>query len=311
MKLNKIIVPGLLLALVVFFSACAGPAKKPPEFKEEPAVTLYINETGEKKKIKLEEYLAGVVAGEMEPNWPENALAAQAIVARTFTMDSIKSGKVKKLHGTDVSTSVEEFQAYNPSLINEQVKKAVQKTRGEVIMYKDEYAKGWFSACCGGKTAGAREGLNWTESKTPYLKPGIKDGCLEVTTAENKNWQTVIPVSEVREAIKRRIGRDPGNITSAEIVERGPSGRAIKVKLGNITVSGPELRLSLGSEKMRSTLIKKISVEGNNLVINGSGFGHGVGLCQWGAYKMAKEGRSPEDIIKFYYKNVTIEKLWK
>ncbi|MBM7855977.1 stage II sporulation protein D [Desulfohalotomaculum tongense] len=309
-RLLKITLAVALLAVI--FSACVKPEKKPGQVVGgEPTITLYVNETGEKKKIKLEEYLAGVVVAEMEPTWPQNALAAQAILARTFTMENIESGRVKKIHGTDVSTDVEESQAYDPSRINERVKKAINDTRGQVIKYKGRYVKGWFSACCGGVTAGAEEGLDWKKTKTPYIKAGLKDGCMEITNDENRDWWVQFPISTVRQAVKNKTGQDPGDITGVEIVKRGPSGRAEEIKLGRITISGPALRLALGSEKMRSTLIKEIKVKGDNLVINGNGFGHGVGLCQWGAYKMAQEGKSPEEIIKFYYQNVTIDKLWK
>lgn len=313
-KFSFLMLTAIGIIILTLLTSCAGEKKPAPDRTqpgEEPTITLFVKETGEKKEIKLEEYLMGVVAAEMEPTWPENALAAQAILARTFTMENIESGKIKKLHGTDASTDVEEFQAYDPSRINDRVRRAVESTCGEVIKYNGEYVKGWFSACCGGKTANAVEGLNWTKTKTPYVQSGIEDGCLSITTPENRNWVAKIPLEQVRAAVKQAAGVDPGNITSVQIVEKGPSGRATKIKLGEATVSGPALRLAVGSELMRSTLIKDIRVEDGNLVITGDGFGHGVGLCQWGANKLATENKSPEEIIKFYYQDVTIEKLWK
>jgi stage II sporulation protein D len=312
-KVLKIVI--LVAFAFALLTACAGNQdKKPeqkPEINEEPIISLYINETGEKKQIKLEEYLVGVVAAEMEPTWPENALAAQAILARTFTMENIASGRVKELHGTDASTSVEEFQAYNPSRINDNVRRAVQSTRGQVIKYNGEYVKGWFAACCGGVTAGAVEGLDWRKTKTPYIKAGLQDGCLDITTPENKHWVANIPLNKVREAVQQTAGQDPGNITSVDIVERGPSGRVQKVKVGSVQLSGPGFRLAVGSELMRSTLVEEMRVEGNNLVVTGRGFGHGVGMCQWGANKMATEGKSAEEIVKFYYQGVTVDKIWQ
>ncbi|MEG6617179.1 SpoIID/LytB domain-containing protein [Peptococcaceae bacterium 1198_IL3148] len=311
-KTLKLLLP-VVIALAVL-TACGGNEEKKPEqqeFKGEPTISLFINDTGEKKQIKLEEYLVGVVAAEMEPTWPENALAAQAILARTFTMENIASGRVKKLHGADASTSVEEFQAYDPSRINDNVRKAVESTRGQVIKYNGDYVKGWFAACCGGVTANAVEGLDWRKTQTPYIKAGLQDGCLEVTTPENKKWVATIPLDQVRAAVQKTVGQDPGNITTVEVAQWGPSGRAQQIKVGNVQLSGPGFRLAVGSEVMRSTLIKDIRVEGNNLVITGQGFGHGVGMCQWGANKMATEGKSPEEIVKFYYQDVTIDKLWQ
>jgi len=281
------------------------------KYKSEPTISLFDNKTGEKKNIKLEEYLAGVVAAEMEPAWPVNALAAQAIIARTFTMENIESGRVKKIHGTDASTSVEEFQAYDPSRINDNVRKAVEMTRGEVALHNGQFIKGWFAACDGGISSSAKEGLAYTKTPTPYVKAGVKDNCLSITTEENKSWRTEIPLDKVRAAVKQISGTDPGAISAAEITKKGPSGRAEKIKLGNAEVGGPALRLALGSEQVRSMLIENPSVQGGKLVIAGRGFGHGVGMCQWGAHLLAKNGKAPEDIIKFYFKDIEVTKLWK
>ncbi|MGB9847512.1 MAG: stage II sporulation protein SpoIID, partial [Desulfotomaculales bacterium] len=128
---------------------------------------------------------------------------------------------------------------------------------------------------------------------------------------ENRAWETRVPLEQVRAAVQKVTGQDPGEITSARIVEYGPSGRAQKLQLGKVTVSAPALRLALGSEWVRSTFFTSVSIEGGRLVLKGKGFGHGVGMCQWGAKKLAEQGRSPEDIVKFYYQGIEIQKLWK
>lgn len=303
----------ILLAACLLTAGCAkrpAPAPK-PALQEEPTISLYDNKTGEKKNIKIEEYIQGVVAAEMDTKWPVNALAAQAILARTFTMENIKAGRVRQLHGTDASTSVEEFQAYEPSKINDNVRQAVERTRGEVITHGDGFIHAWFSACDGGISATAEEGLAYTREPTPYVKGGVQDGCLSITEPQNRAWEARIPAEQVRAAVKKITGQDPGPLTSASIVKKGPSGRAEQIKIGNATVGGPALRLALGSEKMRSTLLSEIRVEGGQLVFRGKGFGHGVGMCQWGARLMAEQGKSPEDIINFYFKDIKIERQWK
>ena len=312
---KKMFLTVIAIILTVFLiSSCArGPQKSPgiDKYELEPTISLFDNKTGEKKNIKLEEYLSGVVAAEMESAWPVNALAAQAIIARTFTMENIESGRVKKIHGTDASTSVEEFQAYDPSRINDNVRKAVEMTRGEVALHNGRFIKGWFAACDGGISASAKEGLAYTKTPTPYVKAGVKDNCLSITTEENKSWRTEIPLDKVRAAVKQVSGTDPGAISAAEITQKGPSGRAEKIKLGNAEVGGPALRLALGSEQVRSLLIENPSVQGGQLVIAGRGFGHGVGMCQWGAHLLARDGKAPEDIVKFYFKDIEITKLWE
>ncbi|SHI77154.1 SpoIID/LytB domain-containing protein [Desulfofundulus thermosubterraneus] len=309
---TRAVIVTTLIGLLIAGCTRAAPRKPvPPAPGREPTISLYVNETGERKNIKLEDYVAGVVAAEMEPTWPVNALAAQAILARTFTMENIKAGRVKKLHGTDASTSPQEFQAYDPSRINDNVRQAVARTRGEVAMYRGDYIKAWFNACDGGVTASAAEGLAYTKTPTPYVRAGVRDNCLSITTPENRHWERRIPLEQVRAAVTKITGRDPGPITSVRIVRRGPSGRAEQLQVGKATVSGPALRLALGSEWVRSMLLTSARVEGNALVLTGKGFGHGVGMCQWGARLLAQKGRSPEDIVRFYFKDIEIRKLWQ
>ncbi|AEF93009.1 SpoIID/LytB domain protein [Desulfotomaculum nigrificans CO-1-SRB] len=307
----------LMVVLVIVAAGCAkGPAKKPETghrvYKSEPTISLYENETGQKKQIKLEEYVASVVAAEMEPTWPVNALAAQAILARTFTMENIESGRVRNLHGTDVSTSVEESQAYDPSRVNANVRKAVQMTRGQVITYNGKYIKAWFSASNGGKTASATEGLAYYKTPTPYIRANVDDPLsIRNTTPEIKQWTATIPGAKVREAVKSIAGRDPGPLTSAGIAKKGPSGRTEQLRINNTVVGGPAFRLAAGSTDVRSMFLTNVMVQGGNLVLTGKGYGHGVGMSQWGARNMALQGKSPQDIIRFYFKDIKIEKLYK
>ncbi|MCF8010107.1 MAG: SpoIID/LytB domain-containing protein [Clostridiales bacterium] len=298
------------VSIIYFIFGCAAKPQKKPEGapEKEPSLTLYMSEKGQEKTMKVEEYIQGVVAGEMEADWPVNALAAQAILARTYTMKNIDDGR--KQHGADASTNEKEFQAYNESKINSKVKEAVKKTRGKVVTYKGEYTEGWFSACCGGVTAAASEGLTEDKESSGYLKPKVKDDCLEITTSENKHWKSEIPLTKLHKILKDHTGQDPGDIDSASIAEKGPSGRTVKVKLGDKVFKAIDLRAAIGPSKMRSTLLDTFTKKGDKLQIEGKGYGHGVGMCQWGAKKMAQEGKSPEEIIKFYYENIDIIKLW-
>lgn len=310
----------LLFIITVGITSIGCPARKPfggedvkqrpQEYEEEPTISLFINETGEKKQVKLEEYLEGVVAAEMDPKWPDEALAAQAILARTFTLKKIKDGGVKA-HGTDASTSVEEFQAYDPTKINDKVKKAVKASRGKVLVHNGKYINAWFFADGGGQTSvSAVEGLAYEKEKAPYIK-SVKDPGFEITVPENKSWSAKFPLDQVKKAIMDTVGKDPGAITSASIAKKGPSGRATKVMINDIELGAPALRLALGSEKMRSTLIDSFAINNGMLVITGKGFGHGVGMSQWGARALAEQGKSPEEIVKYWFKDVQLKQLWK
>lgn len=312
-KKNAGLLWGSLLLCFLMWSSSCGPEKRPlePQGGREPLISLYLTETGETKQIMLEEYLKGVVAAEMTPTWPQNALAAQAILARTFTLERIKEEGGVPARGTDASTAVEEFQAYDPTKINEAVREAVEQTRGEVVKHQGEYIKAWFFAEGGGLTAAsAEEGLAYTKKPSPYIH-SVSDPGVAITTEENKSWQVSFPLNKVRQSVQEVVGQDPGPLTKAVIVRRGPSGRVLTFKFNEVTLSAPALRLALGSEKMRSTLLTSFVIEGNNLVIKGKGFGHGVGLSQWGAKALAEQGKSAEEIIQYFFKDVEIVKEWE
>ncbi len=307
----------VVLALLIAGISCSNAAKKPErnqelynKYKEEPTISLYVQETGEVKEIKMEEYLKGVVAAEMEPTWHQNALAAQAILARTFTLKKIEEGGVEN-RDVDASTNEEEFQAYNTSQINEKIKKAVDMTKGEVVTYKGKLINGWFHADGGGKTAAsAMEGLNYKKEETPYIK-SVNDPGAKITKEENKSWTFKIPLTEVREKINQRTGKDPGVVQDVKILSKGPSGRIKEVQINNTTFSGPDLRLALGKSEMRSTLVEEMIASDGNLVVKGKGYGHGVGMSQWGAKKLADDNKTPEEIVSYFFENVKVEKIWE
>lgn len=296
-----------ILLLSQLFAGCRAPARKPAA--QEPIISLYVNQSGEVKRMKIEDYLPGVVAAEMDPTWPLNALAAQAILARTFTMKKIQEGGVKA-HGTDASTSVEEFQAYDPTKINDNVRRAVEMTRGEVVKYNGNYINAWFYASGGSRTASsAIEGLNFRSEPAPYIQ-SVPDPGMAITTAENKSWTASFSNAELAAAVRKITGQDPGPITSVRVAARGPSGRATQLRIGRVTVDVPALRLALGNDRLRSTLITGITTSGGRVTFKGEGYGHGVGMSQWGARALAQQGKSPQDIIKYFFKDIQLVKAW-
>lgn len=276
---------------------------------QEPELRVFIAERNQTRTMKMEEYLMGVVAAEMEPTWPQEALAAQGIIARSFTLQKIAENGGVPARNAHASTDIKEFQAYDASRINDNVRKAVESTRGEVAVYEGQFIRGWFHAYAGPRTASAREGLEFRGPNPPYIK--IVDSPAEdVIPAEERDWQASFPLARVRNAVRQIADRDPGAITSVEIAQKGPSGRVTLFRFNDVEVSGPQLRLTLGSTVMRSTFVENVRIEGGSLVMRGSGFGHGVGMCQWGARGLAEDGKSPEEIVQFYYRNVDIVKLW-
>ena len=322
-------VVAVLLLFAVLMSSCQGDVQQPPQppatpgelevpdvppeidtgERQEPVISVYIAEEDRIEEMPMETYIRGVVAGEMEPTWPMEALAAQAIIARTFTLQKIEETGGVPQRGAHASTDIEEFQAYSKEDITDAVEQAVETTRGQVLCHDGALIRSWFSAYAGPKTALADEGLDFEGGNPPYIQIVDSPG-QEIIPEEEGDWSESFPLDRVREAVQDLTGEDPGSIETVEIAERGPSGRAVTLTINGQEVSAPDLRLALGSTEMRSTFLEELSMEGDSVQMAGTGFGHGVGLCQWGARAMAENGSSPGEIVNYFYKNVDLVTLW-
>ncbi|MDO9536061.1 MAG: SpoIID/LytB domain-containing protein [Bacillota bacterium] len=277
--------------------------------RQEPVLTVFIAERNTVVEMPMEEYIAGVVAGEMDPKWPVEALAAQAILARTFTMQKIAETGGVPHRNAHASTDIEEFQAYSAADITDRVREAVRVTRGEVACYDNNFIWAWFNAFAGPRTAHADEGLAFEGGNPPYIH-SVESPGEEIIPEEEGSWAASFTLDQVRRSVTEMTGQDPGVVQSVEIEETGPSGRAAFFRVNDQIISGPGLRLSLGSTEMRSTFVEELNIEGGSLKMNGTGYGHGVGLCQWGARAMAEEGNSPEEIVHYFYRDIDIISLW-
>ncbi|OUM99457.1 MAG: hypothetical protein BAA04_08800 [Firmicutes bacterium ZCTH02-B6] len=283
--------------------------------RDEPTVTL-VFEDGRREEMPMEQYVKGVVAGEMgrlpprgqteEQDWPEEAYAAQAILARSFAVRYLEeTGR------NEIPAQHEAAQAYNPDNITEAIERGVERTRGEVMTYQGETVRAWFHSYSGGRTATAREGLA-QEEDPPYIK-SVDTGDNQYVPENVANWQVTMTLEEVSAALRER-DIDVGRVQDIRIAERGPSDRVTAFEIvgtnGTRTVSGNDFRLAVGPERLRSTLIDRFEVGNGVLAASGRGFGHGVGLSQWDAYKLAREGRSPEEIVEFFFEGIEIRRLW-
>ncbi len=276
---------------------------------QEPQLKVYMHETGTVEEMPMEDYISGVVAAEMDPEWPEEALAAQAIIARSFTLQKISENGGVPERNAHASTDIEEFQAYDASRINDRVRRAVEKTRGQVAVYESNYIRGWFHAFAGPRTALADEGLEFEGDNPPYIQIVESPG-QDLVPEEEAYWSAVFPGARVREAVSEITGSDPGPLEEVEISKKGPSGRATRLQINDVEVPAASLRLKLESTVMRSTFIDEIELKGGDLSLSGVGYGHGVGMCQWGARALAEEGRSCEEIVSYFYRDIDIVKLW-
>jgi len=303
-------------------SASAAPLRWPEGKLEQnsegiPLLDVHVVADNQTKTMDIETYVQGVLAGEMKNDWPMEALKAQAILARTFVLKFVDE-KESRYEGADISTDIEEAQAYDLSAVNPRIKQAVADTRGLVLSAGGELPYAWFHAHSGGMTELAKPGLSWEKDEPAYTQSvqsaepeSVSDPADAQSLRDAQNWSASFPYDEF-EAACAACGVE-ANITSdtkLAITERGESGRASVIDVNNHPISAAELRLALGSTKMRSTLLTSLRNEDGEIQMSGKGYGHGVGMSQWGAYGMAQNGASAEEIVTHYFKGVTVEKLW-
>lgn len=296
----------LLLLLLTGCAVTDAPSKVPNS--DVPLIDVYIVEADAVVRMDTESYVAGVVAGEMPADWPMEALKAQAILARTYTVKFL-SEKESRYPGADISTDVEEAQAYDASAVDARILTAVHETRGEILMTADgaiPYA--WFHSHSGGSTALAREALDWQHDEPSHtrLTAGLDS---DRAPASAKAW-TAEFTQEAFLAACRDAGYPVQTCRQVTIAETGPSGRAVTLNVDGTIINAARLRISLGSTKMRSTLLTELTAEDGVIRMAGRGYGHGVGMPQWGAYALAEDGMTAEEIALHYYNDLRIASVW-
>ena len=259
-------------------------------------------------EMDIEQYVRGVVAGEMKNDWPMEALKAQAILARTFVLKFV-GDKKSKHEGADISTDVAEAQAYAPDSVNERVAEAVSATKGLAMAWDGEFPNAWFHAHSGGMTELPSVALEYKGGDPEYLRP-TESRESEKAPDSAKHWTATFTADQVRQACAEAGTKIGGEVTSVKVGETGESGRSKTLLINGEPVSAPSFRIRIGANKLRSTLIDDITVEDGRVTFEGRGFGHGVGLSQWGAYQLAEDGKTAGEIIGAYFPGVEIVELW-
>ena len=273
-----------------------------------PQIRVYNVKTESVDEMNIEKYLEGVLAGEMKNDWPMEALKAQAILARTFVLKFI-STKDSKYEDADISTDVAEAQAYDADAINDRIRTAVKQTRGLVMSDDGELPYAWFHAHSGGMTELPSAALEYEGKDPDYLEvEKVKES--DRAPEDVKQWTAQFTKAQLQQACAD-VGVNVGSISSVEIGKKGESGRAITLIVNGKSVSGPALRLALDASKLKSTLIDSVDVSGDTVTFTGRGFGHGVGMSQWGAYALAESGEDAEDIVEAFFDDVDIVQMWK
>jgi len=264
-------------------------------------------------ELPLEEYLAGVLAGEMgNAGEPElEALKAQAVAARGYAYTKIgsKPGAAYDLE-SDVS-----HQAFDPGGGNPVIRKALERTRGQVLACRGRVFSPNYHSTCGGRTAMPSEAWGTPDSLYPWAR-SVEDKYCRISP--KYSWRLTVAPGEI---LKRALGISDTTfaVTEVSILERGPSGRVQKLRIssqaGDTVLCRDRIRFQLADKALPSTWFEIECVrdgQGNvaSVEFTGRGYGHGVGMCQWGAMGMAREGRGYREILKHYYRKVKIKRKY-
>ncbi len=245
-------------------------------------------------ELPFDKYLEGVIAAETGDNWALEALKAQAVISRTYAIYQKNLNKGKAYH----LTSSVLHQVYKGEDSDEIISRAVKETRGELLTYKGKPIEAFYHATCKGNTE-LPEAV-WGKSY-PYLKSVPCGG----EHSPYEHWQRRFSLTEVEQALGLN------KIQDISIISLTPTGRVEHLKVvaqdHTIEIKATDLRRLLGYRELPSTLFT-LTVEGSDVIFEGGGYGHGVGLSQWGAQEMALEGKNYREILEHYYPGTTLEK---
>ena len=285
------------------------------EYSKFGTIRLYHSKTGEVEELPIDEYLYGVVSSEMPASYDIEALKAQAVVARTYTIYQIKNSKGKH-DNADICDNFACCQAWlskddrmakwseDERETNwKKIVNAVDSTQGKIITYNGEVIDAFFHSNSGGITETASN--VWGGQNFPYLKSvetSGEDGYSEYNSEVEITKQDF--VNKIKEKHQETI-IDFDEIDCIKILEFTESGRVKTIKIGNIQIAGTELRSLFG---LKSTNFN-FEIKDNSVVFFVKGYGHGVGMSQTGANSLAKQGSTYENIIKYFYNNVEIINL--
>ena len=285
------------------------------DYKQYNTIKLLHAKTGQIEEIPLDEYLYGVVSAEMPASFETEALKAQAVVARTYTIYKMQANSIKH-ENADICddstccqawiTKEDRFTKWDQDKALEywdKIVASVNSTKGKIVTYEGKAINAFFHANSGGKTETT---LNvWGGSNYPYLQT--------VTTAGEDAYsqyssEVILTKEEFINKIKEKHSDFFINFEEEkciQITEYTEAGRAKRIKIGNMEFSGVEIRSMLGLKSANFS----VSIEKDNVKFEVIGYGHGVGMSQTGADSMAKQGSTYEEIIKHFYTGVEIQNI--
>lgn len=258
--------------------------------KQKKKKVTYINQ------LPLEQYIMSVAGHEMNKNWHVEALKAQAVVARTYAMYLMR-GRSEKAYHVDSTTN---HQVYGGIIVSDNLYKAISSTEGKVIYKDGKLVEVFFHSSCGGHTASSKE--VWG-SDHDHLQSKKTKYCRKTPSYK---WS----VSMARSILEKKLRVK--RLFRLKVLKRTASKRVASMLIasnrGKHKVTAKRLRNYLGATKIKSTMFD-VRMRGGVVEFSGRGYGHGVGMCQWGAKVMAeKYKKGYKSIVKYYFPGVKIQR---
>ena len=254
-------------------------------------------------ELPLEEYVVGVLRAEAGEKWPLEALRAQAVVARTYAAYHRTIAGTKPYH-VIASTVHQQYAGRVPAA--SPIWGAVRETTGQVLLWEGDLFPAFYHTESGGYTEDPR--TVFAARNMPALKP-VR--CEFSAGSPHYFWALDVRLADLTEILKKN-DVTVGSVTSVEVTERTPSLRASTITVhgtrGSTRVRGNDFRRMVGYDTFKSTLFA-VAVDGQTAHFSGRGYGHGVGMCQWGAKGMAEQGYTARQILEFYYPGTVLSTL--
>ncbi len=301
--IKKILLFSLLIVLIPFIivTLFLSDDEITFNFSSNSIVRVYRESKDIIDEIPLEEYVVGVLAGEMPVDFELEALKAQAVAARSYVMTKIQENYKKDYDVVDTVTNQvyldKEYlkSVWKDSYIDNinKLKMAVISTKGEYLSYNGKVANALFFSTSSGVTENCEDVF---DAKVEYLK------------SVDSHWDTTSPVYSTTSTFTfndfyNKLGLPYSEKLNIKIINKIYTGRIMKISINNKEFTGDDVRFKLG---LRSAYFE-ITQEQGKVIITCKGFGHGVGMSQYGANGMAKEGYNYQDILTHYYTNIEIE----
>lgn len=248
-------------------------------------------------ELSIDDYLKGVLPREVVVSWAEEALKVQAVSSRTYLASHLGNHSSQ---GFDLCSDVH-CQVYGGmTKEHPSTNEAVDSTHDQILVFEGKPIGAYFHSHCGGSTEQIQ--VVWGNENKPYLP---RKKCIYCKGNPRYNWALSLNGDDILYALSNKTNVKGDRLESIRIKKKSSSGRVeyltVKTNKGVFDLRGNAFRIALNPEKIRSTLWTNFEKHGEGYRFEGRGWGHGVGMCQWGAKGQAERGKDYRDILQFYY----------